>query len=119
MVRNIITERDPTTTYFSVKAEVLRRNVRSSQNRFMTLMEDEQLSDRKLSEFLQRLRELIDSPSDDAVLLKKIFFARLPILSIGLEANSIDQMAAMADKILEFSSQPPSQRFSEITSVSS
>lgn len=108
-VRDLITSSDPEATYTSVKAEVLRRNQRSSQIRFMTLMKEEHLGDRSPSEFLRQLRELSDSSVDYSPLLKKIFFSHLPqhvqtIFATGLEVNPVDFIALMADKILEFSS---------------
>lgn len=62
-------------------------------------------NDQTPSEFLWCLHELSDSP-----LLKNIFFSHLPqnvqtILFTGLETNTVDQIASMADKILEFPGQ--------------
>ncbi|XP_014781788.1 uncharacterized protein LOC106877408 [Octopus bimaculoides] len=73
-------------------------------------MADEELGERTPSEFLRYLREL-SGERTDALLHRKIFFSRLPshvrtILVMALDANMVDQVATMVDKILEFSAQP-------------
>ncbi|XP_014775824.1 uncharacterized protein LOC106873111 [Octopus bimaculoides] len=108
--RDLITSPNPDATYASVKAEILRRNTKSAESRFNELMADEELGDRTPSEFLRHLREL-SGERTDAPLLCKIFFSRLPfhvrtILATALDAYTVDQVATMADKILEFSAQP-------------
>ncbi|XP_029644577.1 uncharacterized protein LOC115218783 [Octopus sinensis] len=111
--RDLITDPSPGATYASVRLEVEKRNTRSEESRFNELMADEQLGDRTPSEFLRRLRELSGNASD-APLLRKIFFSRLPayiqtVLATGLETNTVDQIATMADKMVEFAVQPSSR----------
>ncbi|XP_014774470.1 uncharacterized protein LOC106872118 [Octopus bimaculoides] len=108
--RDLITSPNPDTTYAPIKAEILRRTTKFAESRFNELMADEELGDRTPSEFLRHLR-VLSGESTDALLLRKIFFSRLPahvrtILATALDANTIDQVATMADKILEFSAQP-------------
>ena len=69
-VREIITRPPPDFTYETLKVEVLKRNTASAESRFCSLMQDEYLGDRKLTEFLRRLHEL----SDNAPIIKKLFF---------------------------------------------
>ncbi|XP_029652274.1 uncharacterized protein LOC115225454 [Octopus sinensis] len=112
-VRDLIMSPHPDATYASVKAEILRRNTRSEESQFNELMAAEQLGDRTPSQFLRHLRELSGNAAD-APLLRKIFFSRLPahvqtMLATALESVSVDQIATMADKILEFSRPSPSQ----------
>ncbi|XP_029648847.1 uncharacterized protein LOC115222668 [Octopus sinensis] len=111
--RDLITDPSPGATYAPVKLEVEKRNTRSEESRFNELMADEELGDRTPSEFLRRLRELSGNASD-APLLRKIFFSRLPayiqtVLATGLETNTVDQIATMADKMVEFAVQPSSR----------
>lgn len=73
-VRELITDPKPDTTYTSLKVELLRRGMESAENRVRILMEDDHLDDRNPSQFLLRLRELNNSPSDDSPLLKICFF---------------------------------------------
>ncbi|XP_029634954.1 uncharacterized protein LOC115210491 [Octopus sinensis] len=111
--RDLIIDPSPDATYASIKAEILRRNTRSEESRFNELMADERLGDKTPSQFLRCLRELSGNFAD-APLLRKIFFSMLPanlqaILATALESNSVDQIATMADKTLEFSGQPKSR----------
>ncbi|XP_029635376.1 uncharacterized protein LOC115210759 [Octopus sinensis] len=112
-VRDLIISPHPDATYASVKAENLRLNRQSEESQFNELMADEQLGDRTPSQFLCHLRELSGNAAD-APLLWKIFFSRLPahmqtMLATALESVSVDQIATMADKILEFSGPSPSR----------
>ncbi|XP_014782578.1 uncharacterized protein LOC106878010 [Octopus bimaculoides] len=110
--RDLVTDPSPDATYASVKAEIQCCNTRSVESHFSELMADEELGDRTLSQFLRRLSESSGDPTD-APLLQQIFFSRLPsdiqmILAMALEYNTVDQIATMVDKILEFSRQPSS-----------
>ncbi|XP_029636200.1 uncharacterized protein LOC115211691 [Octopus sinensis] len=112
-VRDLIMSPHPDATYASVKAEILRRKTRSEESQFNELMADEQLGDRTPSQFLRHLRELSGNAAD-VPLLRKIFFSRLPahvqtMLATALESVSVDQIATMADKVLEFSRPSPSR----------
>ncbi|XP_014773505.1 uncharacterized protein LOC106871520 [Octopus bimaculoides] len=106
-VRDLITDPHPEATY----AEVLRRNTQSANSKFQTLMKDEHLGDRTPSEFLRRLRELSDTSPEDNSLLRKLLFSRLlpnvqSTLATAVDSNSLDQLAARVDKIIEFTVQP-------------
>ncbi|XP_029652553.1 uncharacterized protein LOC115225747 [Octopus sinensis] len=112
-VRDLIMSPHPDATYASVKAEILRRNTRSEESQFNELMADEQLGDRTPSQFLRHLREPSGNAAD-APLLQRIFFSRLPadmqtMLATVLVSVSVDQIATMADKILEFPKPSPSR----------
>eukprot|EP00106_Octopus_bimaculoides_P003443 XP_014770885.1 PREDICTED: uncharacterized protein LOC106869595 [Octopus bimaculoides] len=109
-VKDLITDPHPDATYASVKSKVLRRNTQSMESKFWTLMQDEHLGDRTPYEFLHRLPEPSDTPLEDNPLLRKLFFSRLlpnvqSILATTADSNSFDQIATMADKIIEFTVQ--------------
>ncbi|XP_052830219.1 uncharacterized protein LOC128249776 [Octopus bimaculoides] len=110
-VKDLITDPHPDATYVSIKSEVLRWNTQSTNSKFQTLMQDEHLGDRMPSEFLRRLCELSDTPLEDNSLLRKLFFSWLPpnvqsILATVVNSNLLNQLATMADKIIEFTVQP-------------
>ena len=71
-VREIMIKPPPDLTYQTLKAEVSKRNTASAESPFH--MQDEQLGDRKPTEFLRRLHELSDSVAEDAPRIKKLFF---------------------------------------------
>lgn len=68
-IKDPITDSSPDETYFSMLVEVLRWNTQSAGSHFQTLKQDEHLDSRSLSEGLQQLRELSDSPLEDSLLL--------------------------------------------------
>lgn len=103
-LKDLFTDLKPDATYASVEANLLRHNSQSTESRSWKLIDDAHLGD-KTPEFLRRLRDLFDSP-----LLGKLFFSRQPsnmlsLLAPTMDACSLDQLAAMADQILEFSAQ--------------
>ncbi|XP_029635005.1 uncharacterized protein LOC115210542 [Octopus sinensis] len=110
LVKDLITDPHPDANYVSVKSEVLRRNTPSAKRKFQTLMQDEHLGSRTPSEFLRRLCELSDTPLENNPLLRKLFFSQLlpnvqSILATTVDSNSLDQIATIADKIIEFTVQ--------------
>ncbi|XP_036369742.1 uncharacterized protein LOC118768063 [Octopus sinensis] len=112
-VRDLIISPHPDATYASVKAEILRRNTRSEESNFKELMAEEQLGYRTPFQFLRHLWELSGN-AVDGPLLRRISFSRLPahvqtMLATVLESVSVDQIATMADKILEFPKPSPSR----------
>eukprot|EP00106_Octopus_bimaculoides_P013105 XP_014780547.1 PREDICTED: uncharacterized protein LOC106876498 [Octopus bimaculoides] len=122
-VRDLITDPRPDVTYEVVKSEVLRRNTKFAESKFKQIMQDGELGDRMLSQFLRHLRELSDTAEDNS-LLRKLFFSRLPpnvqtILTTAVDTNTVDQLAIMADKILEFAIQPAPRHVCSCSELSS
>ncbi|XP_029651974.1 uncharacterized protein LOC115225165 [Octopus sinensis] len=110
--RDLIIDPNPDATYASVKAEILRRNTRSAESRFNELIQGEELGDRTPSEFLRSLRAS-SGGSTDMPLFREIFFSKLPssirkIFDTALEDITVDQLATMADKVLEIYGHPSS-----------
>ncbi|XP_029639542.1 uncharacterized protein LOC115214484 [Octopus sinensis] len=67
--------------------------------------------DRTPSEFLRHLQELSVTPFEDNPLLRKLLFSHFPpnvqsILTTMANSNSLDQIATMKYKIIEFTVQP-------------
>lgn len=107
-VSDLISDPSPEATYESVKSEIVRRNSTSSQTAFRQLMEDEDMGDRSPTQFLRRLRQLNGDSDSNEGFLRKLFIDRLPalvttILAPSLETNTLDQIATMGDKIMDFS----------------
>ena len=106
-VKEMLTRPSLDLTYEILKLEVLKRNTASAESRFRLLMQDEHQGDRKPTEFLRPLLELSDMVAENAPMIKRLFFSRLPsevqrILAPTLEVNSVEHLANMADNILEF-----------------
>ncbi|XP_014773364.1 uncharacterized protein LOC106871428 [Octopus bimaculoides] len=112
--RDLITDPHPDATYKVVKSEVLRRNTKSTESKFKQLMQDEELGDMMPSQFLHL---------HDNLLLWKLFSWLPPnvqiILVTAVDTNTMDQLATMADKILEFTIQPAPRHVCSCSEVSS
>ena len=97
--------------YTTLKQELVSRLCASHQKRLWQLLTEEQLSDRKPSQFLRHLQQLQgDTPVDG---LQELFLQRLPshvclVLATATDL-SIDQQARLADNLMEISSMQPSQ----------
>ncbi|XP_063951644.1 uncharacterized protein LOC135153207 [Lytechinus pictus] len=78
----------------------------SEQKRIHQLLTAEELGDRKPTQLLRRMKQLLgDSTLEDSI-LKQLFLQRLPnnvriILASSSDAVPIEQLAELADKILE------------------
>eukprot|EP00106_Octopus_bimaculoides_P003445 XP_014770887.1 PREDICTED: uncharacterized protein LOC106869596 [Octopus bimaculoides] len=121
-VKDVITDPHPDATYKVIKAEVLRQNTKSTESKFKQLMQDEELGDRTPSQFLRHLCKFSDTTEENS-LLRKLFFWLPPnvqtILATAVDTNTMNQLATMADKILEFADQPAPHHFCSCSEVSS
>ena len=110
VVKDLITETTLNSTYDSIKREVLLRTSSSAEKQFQTLVNDELLVDRKPSELLRRMRELVGVPAHSAF-IKQLFLLRLlpqvkAILALMADKSSVDIIASSADKVMEFTKVP-------------
>ena len=109
-VRDLILNPPEATPYDTLKAQLIQRTAASAQRRLQLLFHSEQLGDRKPTQLLRRMQQLMGdsapaNPSDNS-LLRELFLQRLPsnvrmVLASTGENLSIDNLAAMADKIME------------------
>lgn len=125
-IKDIITGSSPEATYSSIKTEALRRNTQSAESRFRILMKKSHIGVRTPFEFLRHLRELSDSSLKDSPVLSlgSNFFYRHPpniesILAPIVDASSIDQIATMADKVIEFRTPPATKTTSDGSLIAS
>lgn len=106
-VEDIITNPPPEgQRYEKLKLELIRRLSMSEEERVRQLVSDEELGDRKPSQFLRHLRSLAGNTFTDENILKQLWLRRLPqtvqaILSANTDILSLDRMAEMADKVME------------------
>ena len=101
----------PTTNrYDHLKQELIRRTSLSEQKRLHQLLISEELGDRKPSQLLRRMRQLLGDNSLEDRILKQLFLQRLSvntqsILASMADTAGVEQLADLADKIVEVS--PP------------
>ena len=109
-VEDIITNPPAENRYEYLKAELIRRLSISEEQRVRQLISEEELGDRKPSQFLRHLRSLAGGATTQDKLLRQLWLRRLPphvqaILAAQSELAT-DKIAELADKILEVSPNP-------------
>ncbi|XP_038060484.1 uncharacterized protein LOC119731383 [Patiria miniata] len=110
-VRDLLITPPTTDQYDRLKSELIRRTSLSEQKRLHQLLISEELGDRKPSQLLRRMRQLLGDSSLEDKILKQLFLQRLStstqsILASMADSVGIEQLADLADKIVEVS--PPS-----------
>ena len=95
--------------YTILKAELIRRTSASEQKRLNKLLISEELGDRTPSQLIRRMQQLLGDKQLEPSILKQLFVQRLPmnvqlILASTSDTMSINDLAALADKIVEVAS---------------
>ncbi len=109
-IRDLLITPPATERYDRLKQELIRRTSLSEQKRLHQLLISEELGDRKPSQLLRRMRQLLGDNSLEEKILKQLFLQRLPthtqsILASMADTVGVEQLAELADKIIEVS--PP------------
>ncbi|XP_064468640.1 uncharacterized protein LOC135381876 [Ornithodoros turicata] len=106
-VYDVLANPSPTTPYDQLKQALLQRTTSSSRSRLQQLLSAEELGDRRPTQLLRRMRQLLggNSATMDDVLLRELFLQRLPQnvqMVMATAANmSLDQLATLADAVVE------------------
>lgn len=111
-VKDIITNPPATNKYETLKKELINRLSASRQLRLNQLLRNEELGDRKPSQFLRHLRDLAGSDVTDEF-LKTIWTGRLPTNIQTVVASQselkLENLADIADKVYEIAPMGPPQ----------
>ncbi|CAN7946396.1 unnamed protein product, partial [Ixodes pacificus] len=106
IVRDIL-RAPPDNPFDHLKDELIRRTTASEQRRLQQLLTTEELGDRKPTDLLRRMHQLLGDRSDrvEEPIFRELFLQRLPnnvrmILSAS-EMASTEALACMADRIME------------------
>ena len=93
---------------------LIKRTAASQQLRLQQLLQGEQLGDRKPSQLLRRMAQLLGDQASEhtSVFLNELFFQRLPpnvrmILASTPGNNTFQDLATLADKIMEVTGNVP------------
>ena len=119
-VRDLIVTRPATDPYDALKAAVIKRTSVSEQRRLRELLNDEELGDRKPSQLLRRMQQLLGPRKFDEVLLRQLFLQRLPthvqsILAVSKDTVSLEGLAELADRILDVQPSVPPRVVAEVS----
>ena len=105
-VRDLLLNPPEEEPYNTLKFELIRRTSASQQRRLQLLLIEEELGDRKPSQLLRRMRQLLGENELEADILKQLFVQRLPanvqlILATASTALTNEQLADLADRIMD------------------
>ena len=111
-VRDLLLKPPETNPYDSLKAALIRRTAASEQRRLQQLFNAEELGDRKPTQLLRRMQQLLGERAGmDGAFLKELFLQRLPtnvrmVLASTSATTSLEELAELADKIAEVAIPP-------------
>lgn len=96
--------------YETLKTELIKRLSMSEEQKVRQLLTDEELGDRKPSQFLRHLKSLAGASLSDQNILRQLWMRRLPqniqVILASQPELSLDKLADLADKILELTGRP-------------
>ena len=115
-VQDLILKVPADAPYDTLKKVLIERTAASEQRRLQQLFTKEELGDRKPSQLLRRMEQLLGQSAPDATtstFLKELFLQRLPstvrmVLASTRADTSLQELAILADKIMEIPPSPPS-----------
>lgn len=115
-VRDILLNTPTNNPYTKLKETILKRTTISKQKQIQQLLNCEELGDKTPTQLLRRLNQLLGEQANaiDNSILKEIFLQRLPvnvkIVLASIKEDSLENLAEVADKIMEISpTMPPFQ----------
>eukprot|EP00794_Sanderia_malayensis_P020686 gene20686-biopygen17073 len=105
-VREILLSPPILNPYDTLRNELIKRTSLSEQKRLHQLLNAEELGDRKPSQLLRKMQQLLGEQRLDQKIFRQLFLQRLPInvpliLASTTDEMALDQLASLADKILE------------------
>nr|XP_054770804.1 uncharacterized protein LOC129278684 [Lytechinus pictus] len=105
-VRDILICPPENNQYQTLKEKLMARVSASEQRRVQMLLTEEELGDRKPSQLLRRMEQLLGDQTLEKGIFKQLFLQRLPvnvrlILASTSEALSLSDLSELADRIIE------------------
>ena len=106
-VRDIILRPPETRPYDRLREELIKRTATSERRRLLQLLTTEELGDRKPSQLLRCMQQLLgDTGAANSALVRELFLQRLPtnvgvVLASAPETASPDELAQLADRITD------------------
>ena len=107
-VRDLILAPPAETPYDTLKEQLITRTAASEQRRLQQLLTSEELGDRKPSQLLRRMQQLLGDKAAtlDSSFFRELFLQRLPsnvrmVLASTGDTIALDKVAQHADRIME------------------
>ena len=107
-VRDIILRPPETRPYDRLREELIKRTATSERRRLQQLLTTEELGDRKPTQLLRRMQQLLGdtAAAANSALIRELFLQRLPtnvrvVLASAPETASLDELAQLADRITD------------------
>ena len=104
-VRDLLLKPPTATQYTTLKAALIQRTTLSEQHRLQQLFSTEEFGDRKPTQLLQRIQQLLGDKVTDSSFLRELFLQRLPshvrMVLASSDSPDLDKLAQLADKIVE------------------
>lgn len=106
-VRDLLLRPPADNPYTALKEQLTKCTALSEQRRLQQLFTGEELGDRKPTQLLRRMQQLLgDRPGLDTSSLRELFLQCLPsnvrmVLASSPDITSLDNLAEMADKVME------------------
>lgn len=112
-VRDLLLKPPTDNAYNLLKEQLTKRTTASEQRKLQLLFHGEELGDRKPTQLLRRMQQLLgDRPGlTDTSFLQELFLQRLPhnvrmVLASTPDTTSLEKLAELADKIMEVATPP-------------
>ena len=121
-VRDLILHPPATRPYDTLRDQLVRRTAVSEQRRLQQLLTAEELGDRKPSQLLRRMEQLLGdrAAAADGPFVRELFLQRLPahvrmVLASTSDSTSLEDLANLADRVMEVA--PPTMAAIQTASV--
>lgn len=112
-VRDLLLRPPTDDPYSTLKTQLIKRTTASEQRKLQLLFTSEELGDKKPTQLLRRMQQLLgDRPAmADESFLRELFLQRLPpnvrmVLASTPETTSLPKLAELADKVIEVATPP-------------
>ena len=110
-VRDLILSPPASTPYDQLKQQLIKRTAATEQQRLQQLLNLEELGDRKPTQLLRRMEQLLGDKKPDQTFLRELFLQRLPsnvrmVLASTGESTKLQDLAQLADNIMEVATSP-------------
>ena len=107
-VLDLILQPPDTNPYDNLKEQLVKRTAALDQRRFQQLFNAEELGDRKPSQLLRRMQQLLGDKANttDGAFMCELFLQRLPpnvrmVLASTPDTGNITELAQLVDKVME------------------